>query len=79
MCGCLSVHRLRQVHERIVQFVLAAATIPTSGTLSVDRYISRRFPMVRLHEYPPPLYLPVCPVSVVSNDLTFLCVNSCSG
>jgi hypothetical protein len=37
---------LQQIHEKVVQFILSAATIPTMGTRSVHRYITKRFPQV---------------------------------
>lgn len=36
-----------QPHERVVQFILSAATLSSHGKLSVDRYISNRFPRAK--------------------------------
>ncbi len=35
-----------KVHERYVQFILSAATIPTYGKLSVANFIKDHFPKV---------------------------------
>jgi hypothetical protein len=47
-------HKIRdgllKVHERYVQFILSAATIPTHGKLSVEKYIESHFPKVYLFD-----------------------------
>lgn len=39
---------LLRAHERTVQYVLSAATIPTMGTKSIDRYAKKAFPHVSI-------------------------------
>ena len=36
-----------EVHQRTIQNILAAATIPTMGLRSIDAYVKKRFPLVR--------------------------------
>ena len=43
----LPISRTLQVHEQVTQFVLSAATIPSFGLKSVQKYIQKRFPRVR--------------------------------
>jgi hypothetical protein len=42
------LHYSTQINDRVLQNILVAATLPSYGLRSIEKYIEKRFPLVRI-------------------------------
>ena len=60
-----------QINDRVLQNILVAATLPSYGLRSIEKYIEKRFPLVKHREVEAQYFMSIFRVTANSSRNTY--------